>query len=110
MRVVVIGATGVVGSAVGNALANCGYEVLRASRQGPISVNIADAVSIAVTLQNKFVGPMNLVRSGVSHMRDGGVFVLMIVSKILLCHDADPDLFLLPPGVTRVIGDTRRRV
>ena len=143
MRVVVIGATGVVGSAVANALANRGHEVLRASRQGPISVNIADAASIAamyevvgqvdavvccagtgafkpltdttdediaVTLQNKVVGPMNLVRSGVSHMRDGGVFVLTVVSKILLCHDADPDLFLLPPGVTRVIGDTRRRV
>ena len=109
MRVIVIGATGVVGSAVADALANRGHEVLRASRQGPISVNIADAASIAamyeavgqvdavvccagtgafkpltdttdediaVTLQNKVVGPMNLVRSGVSHMRDGGVFVL----------------------------------
>ena len=109
MRVIVIGATGVVGSAVADALVARGHEVLRASRRGAVEVDIADAASIAamyeavgqvdgvvccagigafkpltettdedieVTLQNKVVGPMNLVRLGVSHVRDGGVFVL----------------------------------
>ncbi len=109
MRVVVIGATGIVGSAVADALVNRGHEVLRASRRGAIPTNIEDAASISAmyevvgqvdavvccagtgaykpltdltdediktTLKNKVMGSMNVVRLGVSHVRDGGVFVL----------------------------------
>jgi NAD(P)-dependent dehydrogenase (short-subunit alcohol dehydrogenase family) len=46
MRALVVGATGTIGSAVADALAAAGHEVLRASRQGQISVDLTDPASI----------------------------------------------------------------
>jgi NAD(P)-dependent dehydrogenase (short-subunit alcohol dehydrogenase family) len=46
MRVVVIGATGTIGSAVTSALAPA-HQVVRASRHGPVAVDIANPASIA---------------------------------------------------------------
>ena len=46
MRIIVIGATGTIGRAVTDALAER-HEVLRASRRGPLRVDIADGPSIA---------------------------------------------------------------
>lgn len=40
MRIVVVGASGTLGSAVVEALAERGHEVLRASRRGPLSVDL----------------------------------------------------------------------
>ena len=109
MRVVVVGATGVIGSAVADALADRGHEVLGASRHASIHVDLADAASISAmytavgqvdavvscagagvfkplieltdedidaTFIGKVFGQVNLVRSGVPHVSDGGVFVL----------------------------------
>jgi NAD(P)-dependent dehydrogenase (short-subunit alcohol dehydrogenase family) len=45
MKVVVIGATGIIGKAVADALASK-HEVIRASRKSPIKVDIEDAASI----------------------------------------------------------------
>ena len=46
MRVLVIGATGTIGKAVAEVLAERGHEVLRASRSGEVTVDIADPASI----------------------------------------------------------------
>ena len=46
MRLVVVGATGTIGSAVADALETAGHEVLRASRSGEVAVNIDDPASI----------------------------------------------------------------
>ncbi len=108
MRVLIIGATGTIGKAVADA-AEREHEVLRASRNGDISVDIADETSIRkmyaglqgldaviscagtgafkplleltneeidLTLGNKLMGQVNLVRYGVDSMNDGGVFLL----------------------------------
>jgi NAD(P)-dependent dehydrogenase (short-subunit alcohol dehydrogenase family) len=45
MRILVIGATGTIGGAVADALA-VRHDVIRASRRGPVSVDITDAASI----------------------------------------------------------------
>ena len=108
MRVVVIGATGTIGSAVAELFAER-HEVLRASRHAEVKVDIADESSIQAmyrevgmvdavvsctghgafkplteltnddldfTLKNKLLGQVNLVRHGVDHVRDRGVFLL----------------------------------
>ncbi|MBB5787281.1 short chain dehydrogenase [Jiangella mangrovi] len=46
MKIVVIGASGVVGSAVAAELAGRGHEVVAASRRGPVAVDVADAASV----------------------------------------------------------------
>lgn len=46
MRIVVVGATGTVGGAVADALAQRGHEVLRASRTGAVRVDLTDEGSI----------------------------------------------------------------
>jgi len=109
MKTLVIGATGTIGSAVADAFAAAGHEVLRASRKGDVAVDITDPASIAAmyegvgkvdavvscagdgafakledltdeqidaTLKSKLMGQVNLVRKGIAHVNDGGVFVL----------------------------------
>lgn len=46
MRALVIGATGTIGSAVADAFAAAGHEVVRASRKGEVQVDISDPGSI----------------------------------------------------------------
>ena len=46
MRILVVGATGVIGRAVADALAVRGHDVLRASRHGEHTVDLTDAASI----------------------------------------------------------------
>lgn len=108
MKVLVIGATGTIGAAVADALA-ARHEVLRASRHGPIVVDLGNPGSIramyakvgrvdavvscagdarmgaltaltdddfAYSLGNKLMGQVNLVRFGVDHVADRGVFLL----------------------------------
>lgn len=108
MRILVVGATGVIGRAVADALA-AKHEVLRASRKGEVKVDITrpesiremyqrigklDAVvscagsgawkpltaltdeDIQSTLGDKLMGQVNLVRYGLKHVNDKGVFVL----------------------------------
>jgi NAD(P)-dependent dehydrogenase (short-subunit alcohol dehydrogenase family) len=50
MRVVVVGATGTIGKAVADALA-AKHEVVRASRHGPVKVDLEDAGSLARLFQ-----------------------------------------------------------
>ena len=109
MRLVVIGASGVIGSAVADALAQKGHEVLRASRRGEVKVDIEDPTSIRsmyetigrvdgvvscagsgvfkplteltdadiqLSVDSKLMSQVHLVRTGVAHVNDGGVFVL----------------------------------
>src|SRR5699024_5170244 len=47
MRILVIGATGSIGSVAATTLAERGHEVIRASRSSPVSVDITDPASIA---------------------------------------------------------------
>jgi NAD(P)-dependent dehydrogenase (short-subunit alcohol dehydrogenase family) len=51
-RVIVIGATGTIGVAVADALAAAGHEVLRASRNGPLAVDLEDPSSIEAMLES----------------------------------------------------------
>jgi NAD(P)-dependent dehydrogenase (short-subunit alcohol dehydrogenase family) len=109
MRVLVVGATGVIGRAIADQLTERGDDVLRASRHGEHAVDIADPASIralyakvgwvdavvscagtarmgsllqltdadfATTIASKLMGQVNLVRFGVDHVRDEGVFVV----------------------------------
>ena len=109
MRAIVIGASGTIGKAVADRFKAAGHEVIRASRNGDVKVDISDPASIrdmystvgkvdavvscagsgafaplmdltdeqmSFTLGNKLMGQVNLVRHGVPHMNDGGVFVL----------------------------------
>jgi NAD(P)-dependent dehydrogenase (short-subunit alcohol dehydrogenase family) len=46
MKIIVIGATGTIGAAVANALAAKKHEVVRASRQGEVKVNIEEQATI----------------------------------------------------------------
>ena len=46
MKIIVIGATGTIGAAVANALAAKKHEVVRASRQGDVKVNLEDQATI----------------------------------------------------------------
>lgn len=110
MRILVVGATGTIGSAVSEALEARGHEVLRAgSSDGPLTVDIADRTSIEalyrrtgpvdavvcaaglarfgaledvddegfqVSLDNKLMGQVNLVRRGLGVVTEGGSFTL----------------------------------
>jgi NAD(P)-dependent dehydrogenase (short-subunit alcohol dehydrogenase family) len=109
MRVLIIGASGTIGKGVADAIAQAGHEVLRASRNGDVKVDIEDPDSIRAmyksigtvgaviscagngalaslsdltdeqidyTLSSKLMGQVNLVRFGIDHLDDGGVFVL----------------------------------
>ena len=109
MKLIVVGATGTIGSAVAKALEDSGHEVLRASRKGQLAVDISEPASIRrmfeqasqvdgvvccagngafkplleltddelqLTLSDKLMGQVNLVRVGAEHVSDGGVFVL----------------------------------
>lgn len=109
MRIIVIGATGVIGSAVASTLAQAGHEVLRASRSSALGVDTQDRDSIAAlyrrvgpidgvvvaagegrhlplgqlsdedfafTIKSKLLSQINVVRLGIEHVRDNGVFVL----------------------------------
>jgi len=46
MRVLIVGATGMIGTAVADAFADAGHDVLRASRNGEVKVDIEDPGSI----------------------------------------------------------------
>lgn len=125
MKLVVVGATGTIGSAVTSALEAKGHEVLRASRSSPLSVDIKEPDSIRslyqevgrvdgviccagnaafetlleldeddidLSLRDKLMGQVNLVRFGAEHVNDDGVFVL--TSGIF---SQDP-----PPGVPAI--------
>lgn len=46
MRVVVIGASGVVGSAVAEELAGRGHEVVRAARRGPVAADLSEPATV----------------------------------------------------------------
>jgi NAD(P)-dependent dehydrogenase (short-subunit alcohol dehydrogenase family) len=46
MKIVVIGATGTIGTAVADALAKRGHEVIRASRKSPVRVDIEDSTTV----------------------------------------------------------------
>jgi len=109
MRALVVGATGTIGTAVADIFADAGHDVLRASRNGAVKVDIEDPASIHAmydgigkvgaviscagngvfaplseltehqieyTLGSKLMGQVNLVRFGIDHVDDGGVFVL----------------------------------
>ncbi len=109
MRVLIVGATGTIGKDVADAFVQAGHDVLRASRNGEIKVDIEDPTSIRAmyeaigkvdavvscagngtfaplselteqqieyTLGSKLMGQVNLVRFGIDHLEDGGVFVL----------------------------------
>ncbi|GGU95035.1 short chain dehydrogenase [Actinomadura cremea] len=106
MKVIIIGATGVLGSAVG-ALLEREHEVVRASRRGPVVVDMddpatfdalfkavpdADAVvccaagapltpldadvDASSVVQAKLLGQVHLVRQAIRHLRDGGSVTL----------------------------------
>jgi NAD(P)-dependent dehydrogenase (short-subunit alcohol dehydrogenase family) len=108
MRILVVGATGTIGSAVVEALS--GHDVVRVSHSStPLTVDISNRESIeamyrevgtvdavisaagsarfkalselsdddfAFSLANKLMGQVNLVRLGLSHVRDSGSFTL----------------------------------
>ncbi len=59
--VVVIGASGTIGQAVADALQAEGHEVLRASRSGPLAVDLEDAASVEAMFDE--VGPVDAVVS-----------------------------------------------
>ncbi|MEU7636079.1 MULTISPECIES: short chain dehydrogenase [unclassified Streptomyces] len=60
MRIVIIGATGTIGSALAGALeARPGHEVIRASRSGPVKVDLADPDSIDALFAT--LGPVDAV-------------------------------------------------
>lgn len=46
MKIVVIGASGIVGSAVAEELAGRGHDVVRASRRGPVVVDLAEPATV----------------------------------------------------------------
>lgn len=109
MKLIVVGATGTIGSAVTSALEAEGHEVVRASRSSSPSVDISEPESIRAlyegmgrvdgviscagnaafkpllelddddidrSLGDKLMGQVNLVRFGVDHVNDDGVFLL----------------------------------
>lgn len=108
--ILLIGANGTIGSAIGEALAARGHEVVGVShRTGTLTVDLGDAASIesmfakagqvdavvsaagaarfgtlddlsdedyTLSVTNKLLGQINLVRFGRGHVRDGGSFTL----------------------------------
>ena len=110
MRIIVVGATGTIGTAVADALAARRHDVVRASRGAGERVDLGDAASIdalyrrvgrvdgvvscagharfgrplaeltdddlASSLAGKLVANVDLVRRGIDHVADRGVFVL----------------------------------
>ncbi|MET8333351.1 short chain dehydrogenase [Streptosporangium canum] len=50
MKIIIIGATGTIGTAVAEALETRGHEIVRASRRGPVTVDMADPASIDALL------------------------------------------------------------
>jgi NAD(P)-dependent dehydrogenase (short-subunit alcohol dehydrogenase family) len=110
MRVLVVGATGTIGSAVSEALESRGHEVVRVgSSSGALTADLADPASIEalyaetgtvdavvcaagiarfdaledltdedfrVSIANKLMGQVNLVRSGIGVISEGGSFTL----------------------------------
>lgn len=116
MRVMVVGATGIIGRAVVAVLDSQHEIVSVAHRHGAERVDLADAASIKalyrrlgqfdaiisaagqaafaplaelsdadfdLSLRNKLLGQVNLVRYGLSNVRDGGSFTL--TSGVLAC-------------------------
>ncbi|KAB2344709.1 short chain dehydrogenase [Actinomadura rudentiformis] len=106
MKIIIIGATGTIGSAVADLLEK-EHEVVRASRRGPVVVDMDDPASIdalfesvedvdavvvtaasgALTpldsdddfvrgIQGKLLGQVHLVRRAMRHLRDGGSITL----------------------------------
>jgi NAD(P)-dependent dehydrogenase (short-subunit alcohol dehydrogenase family) len=106
MKIIVIGASGTIGSAVADALEK-NHEVVRAARRGPVRVDMDDNASIdalfetvhdvdavVVTaasgkltaldsdddftrgLQGKLLGQLHLVRRAIRNLRDGGSITL----------------------------------
>ncbi|WP_280268716.1 short chain dehydrogenase [Nocardia wallacei] len=106
MRIIVIGATGTIGSEVTAQLENR-HEVIRASRRGPVRVDMDDPASIAELfatvpdidaviccaasgkltpldsdddfyrgIQGKLFGQVELARTAIRHLRDGGSITL----------------------------------
>ncbi|MFI0465955.1 MULTISPECIES: short chain dehydrogenase [Saccharopolyspora] len=59
MKAIVIGATGIIGGAVAEALEASGHEVLRAARRGPLRVDMEDPGSIDALLES--VGPVDAI-------------------------------------------------
>jgi NAD(P)-dependent dehydrogenase (short-subunit alcohol dehydrogenase family) len=110
MRILVVGATGTIGSAVSEALQARGHDVVQVGSSGtPPAVNLADSASIEAlyaeigridavvcaagiarfgaleelddaafqtSIDNKLMGQVNLVRSGLGVVREGGSFTL----------------------------------
>jgi len=110
MRIIVVGASGTIGTAVADALAARRHDVVRASRRGGEPVDLSDPPSIdamyrrvgtvdavvscagharygkalaeltsddlAFSVTSKLLGNIELVRRGVDHVADRGVFVL----------------------------------
>jgi len=131
MKIIVVGAGGTIGSAIVDVL-EMNHEVLKASRKGPIPVDLnepdsiiemyarnpgVDAVISAagearfgrldvfsdmdfeLSLRNKLLGQINLVRFGREFLNDGGVFIL---TTGVLAHHAPPETFM-PAVVNRAL-------
>lgn len=125
MRTVVVGATGTIGSAVADALAAKGHEVLRASRHGDVKVDLTDPASIRAMYQG--VGRVDAVVNCAGVARMGALTALTdedwaasIADKLMgnvhlvrygIDHVADGGAFVLtaglwsqkpPPGATAI--------
>jgi NAD(P)-dependent dehydrogenase (short-subunit alcohol dehydrogenase family) len=74
VKVIIVGATGTIGSAVADAMAAEGHEVLRASRQGEIPVDLLDPESIRAMYRR--VGRVGAVISCAGAARPGSVTAL----------------------------------
>ena len=119
MKIVVIGATGTIGKAVAEALADR-HEVVRVSRTGPVKADLEDPASLVrlfeavkdvdavvscagsavfkllpkltdadfqASLRSKLMGQVNLVRTAMQHLRDGGSITL---TSGVLAHEPIP--------------------
>jgi NAD(P)-dependent dehydrogenase (short-subunit alcohol dehydrogenase family) len=113
MRVLVIGATGTIGKAVAEVLVARGHEVLRASRNGDVTVDIADPASIKAMYQK--LGWVDAVVScagkgkiGPLHELDDDDFARTLASKLMgqvnvvrfgVDHVRDEGCFLVTSGI-----------
>ena len=112
MKIIVVGATGTIGSEVVKALLQNKHEVVRASRNGEVKVNLDDPASIRglfdkiqgvdavvscagnaafksdadyeLGLRSKLMGQVSLARIAKDHLRDGGSIVL--TTGVLAMH------------------------